>query len=733
MTEVDEATADRSPWAGWTRERGGKVVNAVIALALLAVLGVTVWTVRGGGEEAAAADTQTTTVSTGEVSATVSANGNVAAGETVNVDFQGSGGVVESIAVEEGEHVREGQVLARVDPTSARQSLRQAQAQLASARASYLTTVQGQTAQEQAADAASVDQAEVSVSSAQSNLTSAQQSLALTQRQQDAAVQRARSDLDRAAVQLDDAQADYRDDPTPENQQAVADARAQLSTARTTLRTARDTRASAVLQARQQVESQRQALSSARASLTSARAGVAVNQQGAREGAVQSAQAQVDNAQVGVDQARTTLEQTVLRAPVSGTVAQVNGVVGQVSSGSGSSSSSSSSSSADSSTGTSTATTSSTGFVTLTDTKALQVTADVAEADIADVQVGQPATVTLSATGRSIDGTVTSVATIETVTNNVVEYGVTVVLDDPRRVKLGQSTQVVVTTGTRVNAVRVSSSALTTIGDTTTATVQDADDTTRTVQVTTGLEGDGFTEVLDGLSDGDVVVLPQQADTTATSPSPVRRPRGDRVSAHRTARAAVDLTGIRKVYGHGDVEVRALDGVDLRIEHGDYVAIMGASGSGKSTLMNIIGCLDVATTGRYLLDGIDVRRLDERQLSLVRNRKIGFVFQSFNLVARTSAQRNVELPLAYAGVKSAERARAGAGRPRQGRAVRPRAPRARRSSRAASSSGSRWPGRSSPSPSCCWPTSRPEPWTATARPRCWGSSTSSPSAAAPWW
>nr|WP_196791652.1 ABC transporter ATP-binding protein [Motilibacter deserti] len=115
------------------------------------------------------------------------------------------------------------------------------------------------------------------------------------------------------------------------------------------------------------------------------------------------------------------------------------------------------------------------------------------------------------------------------------------------------------------------------------------------------------------------------------------------------------MRAITKTYGEGETSVHAVAGVDLLVERGDYVAIMGASGSGKSTLMNIIGCLDAPSSGRYLLDAVDVRRLVERQLSIVRNRKIGFIFQSFNLIPRTSALANVELPLAYAGVKPAER------------------------------------------------------------------------------
>src|SRR5437870_11598315 len=122
-----------------------------------------------------------------------------------------------------------------------------------------------------------------------------------------------------------------------------------------------------------------------------------------------------------------------------------------------------------------------------------------------------------------------------------------------------------------------------------------------------------------------------------------------------TEKALIQLEDITKTYDAGENAVQALDGIDVAIEYGQFVSIIGPSGSGKSTLMHILGCLDTPTTGKYWLDGQDVAELTNRALARVRNQKIGFVFQTFNLLPRATILKNVELPLLYAGIGSGDR------------------------------------------------------------------------------
>lgn len=117
----------------------------------------------------------------------------------------------------------------------------------------------------------------------------------------------------------------------------------------------------------------------------------------------------------------------------------------------------------------------------------------------------------------------------------------------------------------------------------------------------------------------------------------------------------IELTDIYKIYSDGDSEIRALDGISLSVEKGEFVAIVGSSGSGKSTCMNIIGCLDIPTSGKYFLNGTDVSTMDEKSLAHIRNKEIGFIFQQYNLISKLTVQENVELPLLYRGVKAHDR------------------------------------------------------------------------------
>ncbi len=471
-------------------------LNTGLAVALVAAAGGAWYTVTSSSTPAATATSRTSTVRTSSLTATVTGSGNLESAATASLSF-GSSGTVTDVYVKAGDHVKKGQKLARIDSSAAERTLASAEANLLSAQASYSDVADGESASQRKRDEISVSDAEAAVTKAKKNLSTARSTRASDKKRLDAAVAAAQAAL-----------------------RAGTGTAAQVTTAknnRTTMLAKDD-----------------DAISSAKSAITGAENNYELQKLVAAENAdspksadLAKAKASVADAEASVEDAQQALDDTTIVAPYDGTVLTVSGAVGDTVSSSGSSGSTGSSagsstgssgasgasgatgssSSGSSSGSTSSGTGSSSAFVTMADLGQLEVTASIAEADAADVKVGQEARVTLSATNTAVSGTVSGVSVSGTTSSNVVTYPVTVTLDDVTDgVKLGASVSVSLTTGTAENALVVPTSAVTTLGNRHTVTVVE-NGVERTVPVETGLEGDSGVQITSGLSAGQTVVL----------------------------------------------------------------------------------------------------------------------------------------------------------------------------------------------------------------------------------
>ena len=509
------------------------VVNSVLGVALVGVVALTAVSVAAGGAKPPVTGT-TVRVDRGTVTATVTATGNVEAGSTVSVDASGSGEVTK-IYVKTGQRVHKGDKLLKIDDVSARNDLETARSNLASAEATMTTTTQGRSSADQAVDDAAVSSAATSLDNARTALAQSRSTYRLDKRQQDKLVRSAQSSLDAAEQQLSDdqkalteaknslaaAQAAGDTAAATRAQTTITQLQTSIATDQTTidsatsgLTQAQQTRDKTLLGGRQAIKTQQGQVNTAEDALAAQKAQRSANRQPARPGAVASAQAQIDNARIAVDKAQRAVRDSTVRAPVDGTVADVTAVVGQSSSTAGGSTASGASGSgatAGGSTaggGATSSGSSGSGLVTLVDASVQQVTAAVAEADIVKVTAGQAASVSFPASGTTVKGSVLSVATQSTVSDNVVQYDVAVSLPGgSRAIRLGQTADVSITTGSHPDVLYVPTSAITTSGSTSSVTRR-IGDTDAVVEVETGLVGANGTEIVRGLSEGDQLVLP---------------------------------------------------------------------------------------------------------------------------------------------------------------------------------------------------------------------------------
>lgn len=496
------------------------LVNGAIVLALVAVGGATYASLAANRPVPLAAG-QVVAVTRGTVTATVTASGNAKAKTTVDQSLTGASGTVTDVYVHTGQKVTKGQRLLKVSDPDADDAVSNARSDLSSAQAQLQTATQGRTPAEQAQDRASIAASETSLKNARTSQHAVQDSYDLDHHQQAQLVDRA-DDAVQAAEDATYATPDARD--------------TAVRSARTTYLQAKQSRDATLLKDKQAIASAKGDVTAAERSLASQQATVEVSSQPADADTVASAQTAVDKAQVALDQAEKTVSDTTLRASLAGTVGTISAVKGQPSSGSASSSGSTSTSStgssgatgASGSSGTTSSASSSSGLVQIVDVAHLQVTAEVAEADIVKVRTGQPATAVFAASNKTVQGRVSAIDTTSTVTNNVVEYGVTITLDaSASSLRVGQTATVTITTGTRKDALSVPTSALTKTGDRYTV-LRRANGADSTVEVQTGLVGTTDTEVTSGLAEGDQVVITLSTATAGTGTGgPPRRGGGD--------------------------------------------------------------------------------------------------------------------------------------------------------------------------------------------------------------
>ena len=290
---------------------------------------------------------------------------------------------------------------------------------------------------------------------------------------------------------------------------------------------------------------------------------------------------------------------------------------------------------------------------------------------------GNKATFTVDAYAkRNFEGTVSQVRQSPQTVQNVVTYDIVISVDNSDLTLMpGMTAASQIVVDQRNDVIRVPNQALRYVAKVPAGATQSGqaqiwllrDGKPAPIPVVAGLDDDNFTEIASGeVKQGDLVITAEKLTTTSKTVTPRLGLCPRRIPVRRSSMPdpIIRVVNVTRTYHVGDVDVHALRGVSLTVEPGEFIAIMGSSGSGKSTLMSLLGCLDRPSSGEYYLEGVNVAGLTEPELARIRSERLGFVFQSFNLLARTSAIENVALPLFYAaggassGAERTERARA---------------------------------------------------------------------------